>query len=504
MINLMYVVLMALLALNVSTEVLDGFSIVEESLNRTTANVSRENKALYEDFRSQMDGNPVKVKQWFDKATAVKDMSDSLYDLAQELKMAIVREADGEDCDVTDIKNRENLQAAAIVMLSPTSERGRQLRDAIDAYRGRVVSMVVDERAKKLIESNLSTQVPRKAFSSGKTWQEYMFENMPVSAAVTMLSKLQGDVRQAEGEALRALISNVDLKDVRVNKLDAFVIPEKTTLYPGELFRANIVMAAVDTTRQPDIYINNRRVNTRDGRYSFAVGGVGEHSFSGYMLLRDGSGDILRRDFTQRYEVVAPPGGAIVAADLMNVLYAGFRNPVSVSVPGIPRNAVRLTMTGGSLVNEGNGHYVATPAAVGTDVTFTVSATYDGKTRIMGSYSFKVRKLPDPTPYLLVGSNRFKGGALAKGSLLSLDNVRAAIDDGLLDIEFKVTAFETVFYDNMGNAVPMAGDGSRFTQAQKNTFRKLSRNKRFYVKVTAVGPDGITRKLPGAMEVIVR
>ena len=489
MINLMYVVLMALLALNVSTEVLDGFSVVEESLNRTTDNASRENKALYEDFRGQMERNPAKVKAWFDKATAVKDMSDSLYDLAQALKVAIVREADGDDGDVTDIKNRE---------------RGRQLRDAIDSYRERVIAMVGDERAKKLIESNLSTQVPRKTLSLGKTWQEYMFENMPVAAAVTMLSKLQSDVRQAEGEALHTLVSNVDLKDIRVNKLDAFVIPEKTTLYPGESFNASIVMAAVDTTQQPEIYINNRRVNTRGGHYSFAVGGVGEHSFSGYMLLRDGSGDMLRRDFTQRYEVVAQPMGAIVAADLMNVLYAGFQNPVSVSVPGIPQNAVRLSMTGGSLVSEGNGHYVATPAAVGSDVTFTVSATDKGKLRNMGTYTFKVRKLPDPTPYLLVGSDRFKGGALSKGSLMSLDNVRAAIDDGLLDIEFRVVAFETVFYDNMGNAVPMASKGNRFTQNQKATFRKLSRNKRFYIKVTAVGPDGITRKLPGAMEVIVR
>ena len=485
----MYVVLMALLALNVSTEVLDGFSVVEESLNRTTDNASRENKALYEDFRGQMERNPAKVKAWFDKATAVKDMSDSLYDLAQALKVAIVREADGDDGDVTDIKNREDLEAAAIVMLSPGSGRGRQLRDAIDSYRERVIAMVGDERAKKLIESNLSTQVPRKTLSLGKTWQEYMFENMP-AAAVTMLSKLQSDVRQAEGEALHTLLSNVDLKDIRVNKLDAFVIPEKTTLYPGESFNASIVMAAVDTTQQPEIYINNRRVNTHGGHYSFAVGGVGEHSFSGYMLLRDGSGDMLRRDFTQRYEVVAQPMGAIVAADLMNVLYAGFQNPVSVSVPGIPQNAVRLSMTGGSLVSEGNGHYVATPAAVGSDVTFTVSATDKGKLRNMA--------------YLLVGSDRFKGGALSKGSLMSLDNVRAAIDDGLLDIEFRVVAFETVFYDNMGNAVPMASKGNRFTQNQKATFRKLSRNKRFYIKVTAVGPDGITRKLPGAMEVIVR
>ncbi len=504
MINLMYVVLMAMLALNVSTEVLNGFSIVEESLNRTTANSSKENEAVYKDFEGQMRQNPTKVKAWFDKATSVKNMSDSLYNFAQELKVAIVKEADGADGDVTNIKDREDLEAAAYVMLSPGSGKGKKLHDAIDSYRKRVVSMVGDERAKQLIESNLSTELPKKGNLLGKSWEEYMFENMPVAAAVTLLSKLQSDVRYAEGEALHSLVSNVDLKDIRVNKLDAFVIPEKTTLYPGEAFRANIVMAAVDTTLQPEIYINNTRVNTRNGEYSFTAGGVGEHSFGGYIMMRNGAGDMIRRNFLQKYEVITPPTGAIVAADLMNVLYAGYQNPVSVSVPGIPQNAVKLTMTGGSLTSKGNGHYSAVPSAVGKDVTFTVTATDKGKTRTMGSYTFKVRKLPDPTPYLLVGTDRFKGGSLSKSSLMGLSDVKAAIDDGLLDIEFRVTSFETIFYDNMGNAVPMASNGPRFTENQKSTFRKLSRNKRFYIKVTAVGPDGITRKLPGVMEVIVK
>ncbi len=100
MINLMYVVLMAMLALNVSTEVLNGFSIVEESLNRTTVNSAKENQVIYDDFEAQMKSNPAKVKAWFDKAQEVRHMSDSLYNFAEELKLAIVREADGKNGDV--------------------------------------------------------------------------------------------------------------------------------------------------------------------------------------------------------------------------------------------------------------------------------------------------------------------------------------------------------------------------------------------------------------------
>ena len=118
MINLMYVVLMAMLALNVSTEVLEGFSVVEESLGRTTANSTKANQAIYTDFEALMKQNPEKVKQWFDKATSVKRMSDSLYNFAQELKEAIVREADGKDGDVHNIVNKEDLEAATQVMLA--------------------------------------------------------------------------------------------------------------------------------------------------------------------------------------------------------------------------------------------------------------------------------------------------------------------------------------------------------------------------------------------------
>ena len=119
MINLMYVVLMAMLALNISTEVLNGFSIVEESLNRTTANSAKENKSIYDDFAAQMKANPQKVKAWFDKATEVKRMSDSLYNYAQWLKEEIVREADGKTADVRNIVSKDNLEAASHVMLAP-------------------------------------------------------------------------------------------------------------------------------------------------------------------------------------------------------------------------------------------------------------------------------------------------------------------------------------------------------------------------------------------------
>ncbi len=503
MINLMYVVLMAMLALNVSNEVLDGFSIVEESLNRTTENSSNENQAIYGDFEAQMKSNPQKVKAWFEKATAVKNMSDSLFNFAQQLKIAIVKEADGNDGDVMNINRKDDLEAANRVMLAPGSGQGEKLYNAINSFREKILKMVSDERQRNIIASNLTTQLPKNAKTMGKNWQEYMFEDMPVAAAVTLLSKLQSDIRYAEGEVLHTLVANIDMKDIRVNKLSAFVIPNSQTIVRGDKFSAKIVMAAVDTTQHPQIFIGGREMKLKDDTYEIITGRTGDFNLTGYITMLNGNGETIRRDFNQKYTVVDP--SATVSADLMNVLYAGFNNPISISIPGVPLNKVSATMTGGTLQPVGPGKYIARPSAVGKDITINVMSLQSGNAKTMGQYTFHVRKLPDPTPYIQIGDNRFRTGGLAKASLMNINGIKAAIDDGLLDIPFKVLGFETVFYDNMGNAVPMVSNGDSFSQRQRETFRTLSRNRRFYItRITAIGPDGIKRSLPSAMEIIVK
>ncbi len=508
MINLMYVVLMAMLALNVSTEVLNGFSIVEESLNRTTGNSAKENLAIYEDFEIQMKANPQKTKEWYDKAMRVRHMSDSLFNLADALKLAIVQEADGKDGDVHSIRNKEDLEAANQVMLSPSGGRGQELYDAINSFRQRMLSMVSDEKQRQIIASNLTTEIPENAVTLGRNWQEYMFESMPAAAAVTLLSKLQSDVRYAEGEVLHTLVQNIDVKDIRVNALEAFVIPNSQTIVRGNKFSAHIVMAAVDTTQVPDIYIGNQKVELQDNLYERICGSTGDFTLAGYMETVNGNGDRIRRDFSQKYTVVDP--SATVSADLMNMLYAGYNNPISVSVPGVPLTKIQATMTNGTLQAVGPGKYIARPAKVGQDVTISVISTNTGRAQQMGQYTFRVRRLPDPTPYITMNDEhgnpfRYKGGGLPKSQLVAATTLGAAIDDGILDIGFKVQSFETVFFDNMGNAVPIVSDGASFSSRQKDTFRKLSRNRRFYVsRVTVVGPDGLTRTLQSPMEVIVK
>lgn len=504
MINLMYIVLLAMLALNVSNEVLKGFDLVGGSLYRSTENAVKENEALYANLKEQMEKNPAKAKTWYDQAMLVKGMSDSLCTYAQELSLAIARETDGAEADPRNLKNKEDLEAAGHIMLAPARGQGKNLFHKINNYRERILKFVDDPRTATIIASNLSTDVPQTPDNVGKSWEQYMYESMPAIAAITMLTKLQNDVRTAEGEVLHSLLSRIDVKDIRVNELNAYVLPEATTLFPGDEFRSRIFMAAIDTTQRPTIYVNGRQISP-DGSYNFRVGGPGEYRFSGYVEMPNAAGDLIRRNFEQKYNVIAPPNGATVAADLMNVLYAGFDNPISVSASGVAADKVSLTMQGGTLISKGGGKYVARPSAVGQDVTFSVTGVVGGRTQNMGQFTFKVRKLPDPTPYVIVGNDRFRGGGLPKGSVIGSSGIGAAIDDGLLDIPFKVLSFETVFHDRMGNARPEISGGSHFTEAQRNLMREMRPGGRFYItRVKVVGPDGIQRTLPSAIEIIVR
>lgn len=507
MINLMYIVLTAMLALNVSADVLNGFTQVEEGLTRTNVNVEQRNRALLMTLEAFTQQNPEKGKPWYDKALEVRRVTKDLFMQIDSLKVMIVKEADGADGDVHDIRNRDNLDAAAVVMLNAPKFRGKQLRLNVEAFREYIGSLMPDTVKRNNILKTLNTDpVLKKGTLVKQLWEESKFDTQPVVAAVTLLTKLQNDIKYAEGEALQAIIGNIDAGDIRVNELNAFVIPQSRIVMRGSKYSANIVLAAVDTTSRPSIFINGNKLANPRGLYEFTPGSTGKFDFAGYMEVPHGDGTVTKLPFKSSYTVIEP--AATVSASMMNVLYAGIDNPIEVSVPGVPMSDITVSMSNGSLVASGD-HWIAHPTNVGAEAVVTVSANMDGRSMQVGSRSFRVRKLPDPSPYIEYkdgnGSTaHFKGGkGFSKGALLAAPGIGAAIDDGLLNIQFKVLSFETVFFDSMGNAMPEVSSGSQFSSRQKEQFKRLSRGKRFFItRIKATGPDGITRDL-SPIEVIV-
>ena len=507
MINLMYIVLTAMLALNVSSDVLNGFSQVEDGLSRSNRTITLRNAALIDQLQAFCDKNPEKGMVWLKKAKEVQRATEDLYQYIDSLKYAIAVEADGDDANVKEIRNRDNISAAANVMLPPTSNEGARLKATIEQYRKFVVSFLNDSAKVNSVNRVLTTEASaNRGIAKDKSWEQSMFGDMPVVAAETLLTKLQGDIRFAEGEVLQTLITNVDLGDVRVNKLSAFVVPNSRIVMRGSTYSADIVLAAVDTTSLPQVYVNGTLLGNGRSLYEVGTSKAGNYDYSGYIEVPAGDGSLSRYDFQSSYTVIDPM--ATISATMMTVLYAGIDNPISIAVPGVPNNAISATMTNGTLTRHGET-WIARPAKVGTEAVISVTATLDGRNQQVGSTTFRVRKLPDPMPYIAYkdangAENRYKGSKpFSKTLLLQAGGVSAAIDDDMLNVAYKVLSFETVFFDSMGNAIPEVSNGAHFSQRQLDSFRRLNRGKRFYIsKVRAIGPDGIERTL-APMEVLV-
>ena len=486
MINLMYIVLMAMLALNVSSDVLRGFTLVDESLSRTTYNSSEQNLALYDALVQSMKINPEKVGPWYEKAQIVKEKSDSLYLFVGDLKARINQ------------AKQDDMEVSSFVMFSPRTGKGAELDEQINLFKEEVVSQIDNPVQKKIIEDNLTLNIPR------------LFEGTPAAAATTLLTKLQSDIRYAEGEVLHSLTKDIDIGDLRVNQINAYVIPNSQFIVRGGKLNAQIILAAVDSTQRPTIYVGDRALpESSQGVYETVCNTTGDFTLRGYMELPQGDGEVLRRDFAQKYTVIEP--SATVSATLMNVLYAGYDNPISISVPGVANGQVQASIVNGNgTLKSAPGGFVARPSNMGETAVIRVTANMDGRSQVMGDYAYQVRALPDPSPFIEYkdaqgNAKRYRGGTgLSKAALMNTDGIVAAIDDGLLNINFQVIGFETVFFDNMGNAVPEVSSGANFSSRQKDMFRRLSRGKRFYIsRVRAKGPDGVERVLPTTLEVIV-
>jgi gliding motility-associated protein GldM len=509
MINLMYLVFIGMLALNVSTEVLDGFELVEESLLRSVKSSTQRNERIFKDLEEYFNANEEKTRAWYEKGDQVKDRTDSLFNYIQDLKTRIVKKSDGKNGNPEELKHPDDLNAAYEIMFERGKNDGAKLKSDINSYREYVISMVNNPSIQEIIKNNLSTEPSRKAKENKQTWEESMFWQMPVAAAITLLTKMQNDIRNAEGVVLSDLVKNIDVSDYRVNKVEPFVIPQSQIVMRGSSYQANIGLLAQDSTQRPRIFVNGKYLpDEANGHYVVGTGATGTFPVKGYieMPLRDD--EPKRYEFSTQYSVVEP--NATVASMLMNVLYPGIDNELKIAASGIPSHNVTATMTNGTLTRKNDEFWIARPAKAGTEAIISVQAKMpDGKIQEMVKNTFKVKSLPTPSIFLMItdakgNPEKFEGGALGKSTLLGINEIVVAIDDGLLNIPFTVLRFETTVTDKMGYDAKEVANNARFTDNQKAMMRDLARGKRILIRsVVARGPDGSERTLKAPLEIIV-
>ena len=504
MINLMYLVFIAMLALNIPAEVMDGFGLIDNSLRASTENSTKRNEQIKANLTMAYHENEEKVREWYNKGIDVKKQSDELYSYLDELKLRIVQYADGKEADINNIKKKDDLQAASNVMLSPITSEGKKLKEHIDTYRGNMSYIVADPSKIAIFESILNTN-PKEEGALAYSWEAELFENMPVAAVVTLMTKMQNDVRYIEGEVLSTLIANVDEKDFRVNKVEALVIPKSQIVTQGSPYEAQLVLAAVDSTRRPEYFLNGKPLD-RDW-ITVASGGVGDHKIEGE-IISDG----ITYPFSTSYSVTAST--VTIAPLLMNFLYASIDNDLEIAMPGIPSGSVRASLEGGNgrIDSKPNSSNIWTVTgldmATSSTVKVVVTANVGGR-NVIESKDFRVRPLPPPQPFILFKDandtdQKFFGGPLPKRNLVEATGIQAAIDDGVLDVPHRVTSFTLTFIDGMGNFVPLNSNNGEFTQRQKDEIRNLARGKRFYVSnVNALDPAGKPVIIRSSMEIIV-
>lgn len=494
MIGMMYLVLTAMLALNVSTDILNGFTLVDKSLHSSIAASDTRNAKLYNDFRAANADNPEKTQEWFDKANEVKLRADSLYNYIQNFKEQIAIMADSkkrvdelkaQGLDPTlHIEGNSNLDVTATYAI--VQGNGLILKELVAYYRDFGAELVEnDPELRNSILQTLATERDYNAHEKDSCdWEVAVFEGMPVGATITILTKMQNDVRATESQLIQYLMDRTDAGDLRVNKLNAYVIPNSNYVIRGGKYSAQIILAAVDSTQRPAYYIEGQRINDQ-GIYEVAASGVGLKKYSGWIAYQNPStGEMENLPFHSEYSV-GEPAVTISNTDL-NIMYRGYDNKFSISVPGVANDKVKVSVNGAQLKQQG-GLWIIKPGDNAKSVTITVSAELDGKMQPMGSREYRVKALPKPGAYFKSGEKEYSDGNISRGALLnsSATVIASYGPDGLLDLPYQITAFKVNI-----NGVISEARGNKFTRDQLDRLGKLKMGAIVVITdIRAKGPD---------------
>ena len=523
----MYLVLTAMLALNVSTDVLRAFVLVDNGLSRTTKNYSSKNEKLYTQFENAYTLNKVKVGPWKVKADEIKKEALDLIDYVQGLKREIVISAEGPESPAikgNDIFSEFILQTtdtekgANILIGLEGSGKAFELKRKLVKFREYLISIINAQKAPELVSSIngiLDTKNPDpKEDGTVQTWESSRFEGIPLIAVMPQLTKVQVDILNCEAEVVNYLLQQVGANDFKFNVLKATVIPASTYVIQGNDFKAQVFLAASDTTQQPEILIcsYDSTFNKETGEYDYNVAKgsgsssipvsksgkgiytakgtrLGKNFWSGLIQMTAPDGSITRKPFKHQYEVAAP--SVVVSPTKMNVFYNGVDNPVEISIPGVSMDKISATISRGTLKQTATG-FVVQPGSGATTCDITVYAIVDGAKRNMGTKTFRIKQVPAPNPRV----SGITSKTVAKNELAAAMGVIAEMPrDFDFELKFTVTSF-TLAATVRGFNQEKSSNNQLFTDDQKRILTNLQSGSVVnIINIKAVGPGGDVREL---------
>jgi gliding motility-associated protein GldM len=491
MINLMYLVLTALLALNVSAEILNAFKVVDASLMTANATIDTKNKGVFKSFEQKLKDNETRerAEKWLPFAKQAASISEDMYKYLDGLKQELKKQADLEIVEGKEHYKEDNLDAATRMMVE--NKRGEELRNKLIAFKKQLLDIHPDVRAKFDKALPIDTEPVKTENLGNHDWSSGYFRMTPTIAAVTILSKFQNDIRNSEAMVIDFIHQKVGEVEIVYDQFAAFAGTNSQYLMPGQELLISAGVGAFSTAAKPTITVDGSPIALNaDGvaEYKTNVGGPGSYSKTVKVTF-------LKPDGTQGVEekkieyTVGSPTGASVSADAVKVFYIGLKNPITVLGGTVGDEKVVIDLDNGRFTKTGAGKYIVEPARVG-EATVTVNA--DGKKT---PFKFRVKTVPDPVG--MVG--REKGGRVPANIIKAQQGIRAELENFIFEgVQFNVVGF-TVYAVGAGFNVPgiSPNPGAYFNAESKAILEKCRPGTTLVLdEIKAVGPGGDTRKLP--------
>ncbi len=485
MINMMYLVLTALLALNVSAEILKSFHMVEVSMDRAGENIDKKNVntlAAIARYHTDIPADPTGTLA-YNKSIEAKKIADDGVKYFTELKELLIKNADGrkDGNPEEEVAQPSNIELHANLMIN--QGKGKEVKDKINAIRNALLGLMPKEK-QELIKSDLRTEDPK---DSKETWEAEMFEHTPLAAVVALLSKTQNDIKNTESQVLDYFRGSLTENVMIIDQLTPQIIPVNgTNITIGNKYQAEIFLAASSSRSEASISVNGSALKSESGigKYEVTASREGENKFKAVITTTNSSGKKETYEKEGSFFALAPL--AVISATKMNVVYIGLENPISVSVPGFSANKVDVTCSGGNLRKVGSGgEYLLT--VDGSIREVKISASVEGKT--MGFATYRVRQVPKPTPML---GPIEQSGSVSMGQLKAVNFVLTALKDFAFEgVKFTPISWNLVYAPKNGGARVEQGSGEQLTGGAKSILMNARPGDRIILmNIKAKGPAG--------------
>jgi gliding motility-associated protein GldM len=441
MINLMYLVFIAMLAMNMTKEVLTAFGLMNEKFE--TANT--ESKLTNQQMMQALDAKAVEAKGEFETAAltahkveaATKKFDDFVATAKAEVLVGV--ESEEGKLPYESMDKADNLDNAWFVGEGYTA-RGKKVMAAIETYKSEMKTALGTEKkyGSILNQLNKSFDLSDVSNKEGKKikYLEYHFKGFPAIASLAKLSMWQSDAKKAESDVIAAALGKAAVQAASYSNYKAMVILDKNAYFQGEKVTGTVVLGRYDENTKPEGVTGPAQLDKATGQAKIALsaGAVGEQKFGGeFKFIEDGKPINLKYDGT--YVVVPRPNSATIAADKMNVVYRGVVNPMTISFAGVSDNNVTASAPGLSKAS-GNGKYNMSPGQ-GTEVTISVTGKLPDNTSVNDKRVYRIKNIPAPQGAIggTVGENKGAKGRLA------VSQITAELVDFDFEVNLKVTQF---------------------------------------------------------------